>query len=200
MMPWETLTALIGLALAAAWTPGPNNVLVANSGATFGLRATLPHMAGITIGYPLMIFIVGLGLGQVFQASALLRAVLQYGGAALMLWVAWNIARASELGQGRARTRPFTFLEAAGFQWINPKGWAMAIAITAQFITAETPLANAIVIALVFIGAGLSSSFAWTASGRALQHWLEVPGRLVWFNRTMAAALAGFVLYMLLAG
>lgn len=194
------LPALIGLAAAAAGTPGPNNVMLASSGATFGLRRTLPHVMGVALGFPVMIFLVGLGLGEVFQASALLREGLRWGGAALMLWVAWNIARAGRSGEGPRARRPFTFAQAAGFQWINPKGWAMAIAITAQFLDAEAPFVGAVVIAGVFVLVGMGSASAWAMFGTALQRWLAGPGRLEWFNRAMGALLAGFVALLLATG
>jgi hypothetical protein len=88
-MPPETLLNLTLLAVAAAWTPGPNNALVATSGALFGLRRTWPHVLGIALGYPLMVFLVALGLGELFRASPLFNDVLRWAGAALLLYVAW---------------------------------------------------------------------------------------------------------------
>jgi len=194
----DTFLTLLAMAFAAAWTPGPNNALVAASGANFGLRATLPHVAGITLGFPLMIFIVGMFLGQLFQASAVLREALRWGGAVLLLWISWKIATSGGLSTAKGNPRPFTFLESAGFQWINPKGWAMAIAVTAQFITAENAVMTAGIVAGVFVAAGFSSSFAWASVGRALTRWVNTDHRLVWFNRTMAVMIASTVVLLFL--
>lgn len=192
----ELLLALLVLAFAASWTPGPNNALVAASGANFGLRRSMPHVLGIGLGFPVMTFIVGLVLGEAFQQSALLREGLRWGGAALLLWVAWKIATTGGLGARPETARPFTFIEAAAFQWINPKGWVMAIAVTAQFIRPEAPYVSAVWIALVFVLAGVSSSLAWAGAGQAMRRWLSSPARMRGFNIAMGSLIALGVLYM----
>lgn len=198
-MPPEVIIALATLVFAAAWTPGPNNALVASSAVNFGLRRTVPHMMGITLGFPVMIFLVGLFLGELFQTSALLRELLRWGGALLLLWVAYSVARTGGISLTLERARPFRFVEAAAFQWINPKGWAMAVAITAQFIDPQAPLQTAAVVALVSVGAGLTSTFAWALAGRAIARWLSTGLRLRIFNMTMGALIALMVVYVLVS-
>lgn len=199
-MTAESLAALAGLALVASWTPGPNNTLLAASGANFGLRATLPHVLGIALGFPVMIFLVGLGLGGLFAAVPALAEVLRWVGAAIMLWLAWRIAQARPDSDPAASTRhrPFRLHEAAAFQWINPKGWVMAVAISAQFVRPEDPAPGAATVAAVFVAAGLGSALGWAGFGVAMRR-LMGPEGLVWFNRAMAAGLAGLAL-MLAAG
>jgi threonine/homoserine/homoserine lactone efflux protein len=197
-MPIETLLTLTGLVLAAAWTPGPNNALLAASGANFGLRRTLPHIAGIILGFPLMVLLVGVFLGQVFQASLLLREALRWLGAGLLLWIAWKVATSGGLGRPGRAPRPMTFAEAAGFQWVNPKGWAMAIAVPAQFIAPAAPVATALIVTAVFMAVNTTSAFGWAAIGQALTRVLTTPGRLKWFNRTMAALIAACVVLLFL--
>jgi threonine/homoserine/homoserine lactone efflux protein len=192
------LPGLIGMALAASWTPGPNNSMLASSGATHGLRATVPHILGISLGFPVMIFLVALGLGQVFQQSALLREALRWIGAAMLLWMAWRIANAVPPGQGAAKGRPFTFGQAAAFQWVNPKGWMAAIAVTTQFATPAKPYGSAAIIAAAFLLAGLSATASWAAFGQAIGRMLHTPGRLRAFNIVMALALVGFLVVVLL--
>ena len=196
-MALEPLISLVVLAFAASWTPGPNNALVAASGANFGLRASLPHVWGIALGFPVMALVVGLALGELFAASALLREGLRWGGAALLLWVAWQVARSGGLGRAD-RPRPFTFAEAAAFQWVNPKGWVMALAISAQFVRPDRPVATAAMVAGVFLLAGLSSSLAWAGLGQALRRVLAAPGRLRLFNGAMGGLIALGVVLMLL--
>lgn len=196
----DALIALFGIALTASWTPGPNNALLASSGATFGARATIPHVLGIVIGFPAMIFLVGSGLGQVFRDSGALREVMRIGGAAIILWLAWRISRSDRVTTGASRARPFTFLEAVGFQWINPKGWAMAVAVTAQFVMPEAAVLTAVIVAGAFAIAGLGATLAWMAFGTVMQRFLATPARVLWFNRAMAAMLAGFSVYLLVSG
>ncbi|WP_165354577.1 LysE family translocator [Tropicimonas sp. IMCC6043] len=157
-MSLESFLALLAIASVGAFTPGPNNALVASSGATFGLRRTLPHVLGIGIVFPLMIFLVGFFLGGLFQASTLLRESLRWIGAAILLWIAWKIATSGGMSRADGEQRPFTLLEAAAFQWINPKGWALAVAVTSQFIQPEAPFASALTLGAVFVIMGLGSA------------------------------------------
>lgn len=196
-MPLDILISLFALAMTAAWTPGPNNAMLASAGATFGFRACVPHIMGIGIGFPLMIFCIAMGLGQVFEASPLLQTILRWASAVVILWFAWKTATASGPSK-EGGGRPLTFLQAAGFQWINPKAWVMAIAVTSQFVTGQDSTRLAIIVSLVFMAAGFSSASGWTWFGTALQHWLKTPARLMWFNRTMAMLLVLSFLMILL--
>lgn len=185
-MSFDIFLTLVGLAFASAWTPGPNNAMLASSGATFGIRPTVPHALGVCLGFPLMIFCIALGLGQLFLQSALLREGLRIAGMLALIWFAWKIANAAPPGSGQAGSRPLTFVQAAGFQWVNPKAWIMAVGITAQFVTGEKQLSESLIIALVFMVVGGGSAFGWTFFGVALQRWLRTDNRLRIFNLTMA--------------
>ncbi len=234
----ETLVPLAALALAATFTPGPNNALLSASGARFGLRATLPHARGVALGFPLMVFCVALGLGQAFQQSELLREALRWGGAALMAWLAWKIAsaRPAPVAPGRdmpaaasaARTsardavqspaptsdqgladnparspaedgdRPWSFLQAAAFQWINPKAWVMSVGIAAPFVDGGSPVRHALAAAAVFAVAGVLSTHAWAAFGAVMGRFLGQGLRLRLFNLAMAALILMGVAALLL--
>lgn len=182
----ENLAALGAFALAGTWTPGPNNAMLAASGANFGFRRTIPHFLGVSLGLGAMCFAIGLGLGEVFDRSAILREALRWAGAAAMLYIAWRIATAAAPGKGRVGARPLTFLQAAGFQWINPKAWLMSLGVLAQFASGTAPVAEAAVISGAFIFAGLTSSPSWTLFGRQAGRWLGQGRRLQAFNWTMA--------------
>ncbi len=189
----DTFIALLGLVAVSSFTPGPNNALLTSSGATFGLRRSWPHILGVSLGFPLMIFIVGIFLGKAFQSSYLLREGLRWFGAAVMLWFAWKIATSQGLKGASTEARPFTFLQAAAFQWINPKGWAMCIAITAQFILPQAPLASALVIGAVCLLVALLSSVAWAMIGQTITRWLTEEHHLRRFNFAMAATIVACV-------
>lgn len=195
-MPLEMFLNLVVLAAASAWTPGPNNAMVAASGALFGMRRTWPHVMGISLGYAALILIVALGLGELFRQSALLREALRWAGAALLLWVAWKVATAGGLGLTRGGARPMTFTEAAAFQWINPKGWAVAIAITAQYIVTDAALQSALVIAAVFVAAGIGSATTWAIAGREIAERLSGPAAQRRFNMVMGGLIAACVLLL----
>jgi len=182
----ESFLALCGLAVATLFTPGPNNAMLAASGARFGFRASLPHLLGVALGFPAMLLIVGLTLGGLFQASPLFRETLRWAGAAILLWMAWKIATSGGIETKGGRTRPMSFAEAVGFQWVNPKGWSMAIAATSQFITPAAPVHTAAITALVFTLLGLLSAATWVWLGKTISRWLTTPGRARAFNMTMA--------------
>lgn len=196
-MDTSTLLALVALAFGAAWTPGPNNMMLASSGANFGVRRTIPHIAGINVGFPLMMFAVALGLGEVFQASSLLREVLRWAGAALLLYFAWRIATAGRAGQQSGRSRPFTFVEAAGFQWVNPKAWVMTISTAAVFVTGSAPVLEAAICALVFMLVGITSTVGWTSLGALIRQFLSDDRRLRVFNIVMGLLVASYVVTFL---
>ena len=188
-MDADTLLALAGFAFAATWTPGPNNVMLASSGATFGWRRSIPHAMGVALGFPLMLFLIALGLGEVFQRSDTFRMVLSWGGVAVMLWLSWRIGTAGPAKTG-CRARPLNFLEASGFQWINPKAWVMAIGAGATFVKGSDPALEAALAGLVFVAAGLTSSQAWVLFGTGIGQVLGTGWKLRAFNGAMGLLLA----------
>lgn len=193
----EIFAALLSLSIGTLFTPGPNNAMLAASGANFGFRRTVPHLLGVAVGFPVMMLGVGLLLGGLFQASALLRETLRWGGALLLLWIAWKIANSGGIGSKSNAAKPFTFVQASAFQWINPKAWSMAIAATSQFVTAQNPLFSTIIVAGTFLSLGLLSASTWTFTGQALTRWLTTAKRLRIFNLTMAALIVLSVVQLL---
>jgi len=186
-MPLDSLLALLGIVMASAWTPGPNNMMLAASGVNYGLRATAPHILGVALGFGFMIFTISLGLGGIFLRVPVLHELLRWGGAIMLVWVAWKIATAKRPGEAGAPTRPFSFMQAAAFQWINPKAWIMCVSISAQFLTPEKPLLSAMIMAGVSALSGITSAFGWAWFGMVLARWLHTSARLRAFNWSMAA-------------
>src|SRR5450755_2616091 len=125
--PLALILASIPFMTSMGITPGPNNILVASSGVNFGFRATIPHMLGITIGYPLMLLIVGIGLAKIFIAVPLTHVILKYIGIAYLLYLAYRIAMASAMGEAQSTPKPLTFMQAAAFQWVNGKAWVISL-------------------------------------------------------------------------
>ncbi|MEL6478841.1 MAG: LysE family translocator [Pseudomonadota bacterium] len=199
-MTLDVLLNLTGVAFAASWTPGPNNVMLAASGAAFGWRRTQPHAFGITLGFPVMIFAVALGFGQIFQAIPVLKTAMLWIGCAVMLWFAWRIASAGSGAEPEASgaARPLSLLEGAAFQWINPKSWAMAIGVAGAFISAERPLADALIASGVFAIAALTSTQAWSGFGTGMRQFLGTGERLRAFNLGMGLLLAGCAIWIVL--
>ncbi len=186
----DLLVALIAFAFVTSVTPGPNNMMLLASGVNFGVRRSVPHMLGISLGFMLLVIAVGLGLGQLFERVPLLFTALRYLGAAYMLYLAWRIAgsaapdtRAAEPG------KPFTFVQAAAFQWVNPKAWIMAIGAITTYAPQENFIVNVLLIAALFALINCPSVGLWTVAGSLLRRWLERPRILRVFNVGMALLL-----------
>jgi threonine/homoserine/homoserine lactone efflux protein len=177
------LASAAGFALAMSATPGPNNAMVAASAVNFGLRRSLPHIAGVSLGFPAMLVLVALGAGEVLAASPGLQAALRWIGAAWMAWLAWRIATAAPPeAAGPARGRPLTFLQAALFQWVNPKAWVIAGAAIPAY-------GASMLLAAIFALAAFASLCLWALVGLGAARLLRRPAALRWFNRAMAALL-----------
>jgi len=185
----QLLVAFATFAFVSSITPGPNNLMLMASGANFGLRRTIPHMLGIGIGFTVMIVLVGVGLMGLFDAVPASYTILKIVSVAYLLWLALKIANAAAPGTtGRASGTPLTFLQAAAFQWVNPKAWTMAL--TAITVYAPDRSLGAIgLVALVFGLINLPTVSTWTLIGQQMQKLLTDERRLQIFNWTMAALL-----------
>ena len=189
-MPADLVAGLLMFCLVTGITPGPNNIMLLSSGLNYGLRATVPHLTGVAIGFSVMVALVGLGIGQVLAMVPGLYSVLKVVGAAYLLYLAWGIATAGSVDAGGpARGRPLSFLEAALFQWVNPKGWIMAVGSVTTYAGIAAFPVNVGVIALVFGAIGIFASGIWVVFGDLLKRWLGDPRRVRVFNLVMAAGL-----------
>jgi len=186
-------------ALAASITPGPNNIMLTASGSAFGFRRSLPHMIGITIGFPLMVFGVGLGLGEIFSRYPQAHLVLKYLGAAYLLYLAWRVATAVQSDGGEADGQPLTFLEAAAFQWVNPKAWMMATSAIPAFTTVGGNYhAELLVICAIFAALCIPSCAAWCLFGVAIRQLIRTPetARIVNFGLAGLVAMSIVLLFI----
>jgi hypothetical protein len=186
----ETLLALSIFAFVTSVTPGPNNMMLLASGVNFGIRRTIPHMLGIAAGFTAMLLVVGLGLGAIVTAVPAVLVALKVASAAYMLWLAWRLATSGSFGAGAGPARPMRFIEAAGFQWINPKAWAMALTATSVYTQPDAFYLSVVIVALVFGAINLPSVGVWAGFGVGLRGFLAVPARLRVFNVAMAVLLA----------
>ena len=186
----EILLPLLGFVIVSTTTPGPNNLMVLISGANWGLRPTLPHILGIATGFPVMIVAVGLGLGLVFQAFPALHEILKYLAFAYLCWLAWKIAMAGRPEAEGRSGRPMTLLEAAAFQWVNPKAWAIVFAGVALYTTETGNKALEIgLIAVLFGVVCIPNGIVWALFGRAISRLLEDDSWRRRFNIAMAILL-----------
>ncbi|WP_299929632.1 LysE family translocator [uncultured Pelagimonas sp.] len=196
-MTYEILFALAAFAFATVFTPGPNNLMLMSSGANFGLRRSMPHLTGVAYGFPVMILLVGLGAMQMFDIWPPSYTILRVFSVAYILWLAWKIANATPPQDAPSDARPLTFLQAAGFQWVNPKAWSMALgAITLYAASRDFTAILWVAGAYAVIGTG--SALTWTVLGTGVRRLLARPERLRVFNWVMAALLVASMTPVLL--
>ena len=201
MVSWEVIAALLLFAFTATWTPGPNNILLASSGARFGFRRTIPLALGVALGLPPMVFGVALGLGELFRAQPWLQDGVRIVGGAVFLWICWKIVSlpfptGSE--DDSATGKPWGFWKAVGFQLINPKSWGTSLAIVSAYSKGEQLFLEALVLGLPFICAGLTSAPSWALFGSLIRGFLNTPVRWRIYNVIMGGlmGLSGLFLFL----
>lgn len=187
-MNYELITALALFAFVSSITPGPNNLMLMASGANFGFRRSVPHMLGVALGFTFMIVLVGAGLVRVFEIYPLSNTVLKVVSIAYLLYLAAKIATAAPIEKGETAGTPMTFLQAALFQWVNPKAWTMAVSAVTVY-TPDNALTSIVIAALIFGSINLPSIGSWTFLGQQMARILTNPRRMVLFNWTMALLL-----------
>jgi threonine/homoserine/homoserine lactone efflux protein len=182
--------SLIAFAVTSCITPGPNNSMLMASGLNYGTRRSLPHYFGIILGFPAMILAVGLGIAQVFDLYPSLHTALKIVGACYLTYLAYRIATAPVSSDAVRAGKPLTFLQAAAFQWVNPKAWVMAVgAIVTYTSIGNDYLGEVIAITALFFVIGAPCIWLWLWLGASLQRILRSPQAIRIFNRSMAALL-----------
>lgn len=195
-MQWEQLTALALFAFVSTFTPGPNNLMLMSSGANVGFNKTIPHMLGITIGFPVMVILVGFGLVELFEQYPIVHQGLKVISLTYLAYLAWQIARSQPPSGTALNYQPLSFWQAASFQWVNPKGWSMALTAVSVY-NPNNSWFGLTIIALVYALANVPSVSFWTVAGQKLQHFLTTPVRVRTFNYSMALLLVASTIPML---
>ena len=149
-MPLDTFLALIVYAFVTSVTPGPNNMMLMASGVNFGFVRTIPHMVGIALGFFVLLLAVGFGLGAFLLAFPAAETGLKIASIVYLLWLAWKIATSRSIGAGEVSAKPLTWLQAAAFQWVNPKAWAMALVSMGAYPNAERPVLSVLLVGIAF--------------------------------------------------
>jgi threonine/homoserine/homoserine lactone efflux protein len=203
MMTPDLLAALFVFASVSSITPGPNNLMLLASGINFGLRRSVPHMLGISSGFTVMIVLVGLGIMQIINAVPALGIIISTLSAFYLLYMAWKIAttNTAPISNEDAATasKPFTFVQAALFQWVNPKAWTMALTAISVYAPKSQGWIAVFVVAGIFGVINLPCTSLWAAMGAKLRNFLSDPARRRAFNIVTALLLVAS-LYPMLAG
>ena len=182
--------AVLFFAVSTTVTPGPNNVMIMSSGVNYGIKASVPHWLGICLGFPLMVLLVGLGFGVVFERYPHLHQLIKVLGVAYLLWLAWRIASAEPIAIEQGKSKPFSFIQAALFQWVNGKAWVMASGAVAAFTSVGGIYwLEVSIITLAFLLVAFPCVGVWLVFGAALRKILTKAVFQRAFNITMAIIL-----------
>ena len=201
-MNWQEFTALLVLATAMSFTPGPNTTLSTALAANHGLRRAMPFVCAVPVGWSALLVVCTLGLGALVVAVPVLSWSIKLVGVAYLLWLAFKIARSRQLTQADASRLNVTFWQGAALQFVNIKAWMLALAIVSGWIAgrADTGQRFAVVLA-VMLAFAFASNLSYALAGSLLRDWLSGPAgtgqRLLWFNRVMAAVLVVTAIWML---
>ena len=201
-MNWQEFTALLVLATAMSFTPGPNTTLSTALAANHGLRRAMPFVCAVPVGWSALLVVCTLGLGALVLAVPLLSWGIKLVGVAYLLWLAFKISRSRQLSQADAARLNVTFWQGAALQFVNIKAWMLALAIVRGWVAGrgDTGLRFAVVLAVMLTFA-FASNLTYALVGSLLRDWLSGPAgsgqRLRWFNRVMAAVLVVTAVWML---
>ncbi|MBN4047448.1 LysE family translocator [Acidimicrobiaceae bacterium AH-315-P05] len=192
------VAALVTLAFVASITPGPNNLMLLASGMNHGTRKTLPHLAGVSLGFALLIFVIAVGLGTVFERYDAVELALRLLGGAYLAYLAWKIFKTNAVATTKSEAAPMTFVQAALFQWVNPKAWVMATTASSTLLASTgSAVTGAATLTGGFWAVNLPCISTWMFSGVFASRWVHNTRRLRFINRTLGVLLAGTVILLL---
>lgn len=189
--------SMAAFALACSISPGPVNIVSLGCGARYGLRAALPHVTGATLGFILLFLLIGLGLNEVLRQWPLLTQVIRIAGVVFLLYLAYQLAGDDgRLNIEREQQIP-SALNGALMQWLNPKAWLASLAGMGAFV-ADGDVLMVWLFSLLYLVICWLSLACWALAGASLRGYLKHTAAVRWFNRGMAALLAGCAVYLLL--
>lgn len=187
-MDQTLLFGLVSFAFVTSITPGPNNLMLMASGAHFGYRRTIPHVMGINLGFLSLVLAAGFGMAALLLALPAAKTALKLAAVAYMLWLAWKIAHAAPPGGAAKAGQPMSLVQAAGFQWVNPKAWAMALGAVSAYGQGGD-IGAVLAVGAVFCLVNIPSVSTWVLAGEVMRRILTNPRRLAVYNWTMASLL-----------
>ena len=182
--------AITLFAISSTITPGPNNIMIMTSGLNFGIKKSLPHFFGICLGFPVMVILVGLGFSLLFTKYPLFHETIKIAGVLYLIYLAWLVAHSAEASSVNKPAKPLSFINAALFQWVNPKAWVMATGAISAYTSAASDIAIQVIsIAVIFCLMAFPCVGTWMVFGAGLRKYLHDPKHQKAFNITMASLL-----------
>ena len=196
LMPLTEIIAFSAFAWIGSFTPGPNVAIAATTGVNFGLRAAMPHVVGVPLGFVGLMWLLGMGGATFLQDQPALLMTMKIAGNSYLLYLAWKLCFSTQLSTGGNLT-PLTLIQSVMFQLVNPKAWMMLVAVTSTYAIGREDY----IFRLSWMSLGIAlpsalSLFSWAWAGEKLSHWLVIGNRLRIFNIVMGIALACTAVWM----
>lgn len=186
----DLVAAMAMFAFVTSVTPGPNNMMLLASGVNFGVKRTLPHWLGVSLGHFVMLLLVGAGLESLLKAYPFVYDIMKVVGFIYVIYLAWGVARSGAPERhGEEATQPISFMGAAAFQWVNPKAWIMTIGYFSNYMPTDASLGFVVLTCMMFSAINFPSVGLWVALGAKLEHYLQQDKLRRIFNGTMAVLL-----------
>jgi len=184
------ILSIILFGIVAAYTPGPNNFVAFYSGFNFGIKKTLPHIMGDTLGFPFLLLCLALGLINVFKLYPLIQEILKYLGTLFLIYLAYKISFSGSTNQENKNKKPVKFIETFIFQFLNPKGVIASIIVVSTYIDPGKNFINyttqIIILALLV---SVTSITLWTFMGKFLRKFATNQKYINYFNYAMSLLL-----------
>ena len=186
---YPQLLPLIFFSIAAAFTPGPNNIIGSYSGFNFGLKKSIPLILGVTFGYTILISLAAAGLNIVFNAYPILKTIIKIIGSIFLIYLAYKISFQNKI-QEKTIKNPVRFFDTFIFQFINPKGVFAAITSISLFVElGENYIFHSLVVITVSFFCAITSITSWCLLGKFLRRFAENKKFIQRFNNTMSLSL-----------
>lgn len=199
-MSWQEFTALLVLATAMSFTPGPNTTLSTALAANRGLAHAMRFVWSVPVGWGGVLLLCVAGVGSLLVAVPPLRIAIKVVGIAYLLWLAWKLSGSARLGEADAARMDVTFWQGAALQFVNIKAWLLAITLVAGWISGQANLVERLLIVIpVMLIYAFASNLAYASAGALLREWLAKGRRLLWFNRGMGLLLVLTAAWMVTA-
>ena len=197
-MTWQEFTALLVLATAMSFSPGPNTTLSTALAANGGLRHAMRFVWAVPVGWCLLLLLCAAVVGGLVVAVPALRGGIKAVGVAYLLWLAWKLSGSATLGQAAGDKLQISFRQGVALQFVNIKAWLLALTIIAGWVAGQPDaLQRLAIVTPVMLVYAFASNFTYALVGAVLRNWLAQGKRLLWFNRAMAAILVLTAFWML---
>lgn len=197
-MPFEQFTALLVLATAMSFSPGPNTALSTALAANHGLRRSLRFVCAVPVGWAALLALCAAGLGAIMTGAPVLRGAVKVAGIGYLLWLAYKLAGTAQMAHSRADALQIGFGQGVLLQFVNIKAWLLALTVIAGWVAGQPAWGQRLAICMaVMVGYALASNLLYACIGAVLRQWLGQGQRLLWFNRGMAALLVLTAVWML---